>query len=98
MSVYVRSIMDGAKVRLRAVEGQKYDIMKNVQGSKEIRLSNPIGTIFECSGLEDVGSFYRAIGGLNKTNCVHVQHDPTISKTKKKNKDNNTPINIVEFI
>ena len=97
MSVYVRSILDGSKIRLRAIEGQKFDIKKNVQGSKEIRHSNPIGTIFECSGLEEAGSFYRAIGGLRKASNIPVQYDPTISKTKR-TKVKEEPINIVGLV
>lgn len=97
MLVYVRSIMDGMKIRLRAIEGQKYDTSKNVQGSKEIRMSNPIGTIFECTSLEKAGSFYRATGKLRKAISVPVQYDPTISKTKK-TKTKKAPINIMEFV
>ena len=97
MPVYVRSIMDGNKIRLRAIEGQKFDTKKNVQGSREVRHSNPIGTIFECEGLENAGSFYRAVGGLYKADNVPVQYDPTISKTKK-TKSKYEPINIVEFV
>lgn len=97
MPVYVRSIMDGMKIRLRPIEGQKYDTKKNVQGSKEIRMSNPIGTIFECTSLENAGSFYRATGGLRIATNVPVQYDPTVIRTKKA-KPKDAPINVVEFV
>ena len=97
MAVYVRSIMDGSKIRLRAIEGQKFDVKKNVQGSKDIRSNNPVGTIFECKGLENAGTFYRATGGLKIAHNVPVQYDPTISKTKK-TKVKDMPINVMEFV
>ena len=97
MPVDVRSIMDGNKIRLRAVEGQKYDTKKNVQGSLDMRHSNPLGTIFVCDGLENADSFYRAVGGLHIAQNVPVQHDPTILRTRK-TKEKTSPINIVEFV
>jgi hypothetical protein len=97
MPVFVRSIMDGNKIRLRAIEGQKYDTKKNVQGSREMRHSNPLGTIFECDGLENAGSFYRAVGGLDVARNVPVQYDPTILRTKK-TREKTSPINVVEFV
>ena len=99
MSVYVRSIRDGSKIRLRAIEGQKYSVDKNVQGSREIRHNNPIGSIFVCAALENAGSYYRAVGGLSITDHVPFQHDPTVSKTKRtKVKEKDTAVNVLEFV
>ncbi|HLD91369.1 MAG TPA: hypothetical protein VI911_10190 [Patescibacteria group bacterium] len=96
MSVYVRSILDGNRIRLRAIEGQKYNSKKNVQGSRAIRYDNPVGTIFECGGLSDEGTYYRAYGNLQKAYNIPVQYNPIISKTKN-TKRKSEPINIVEF-
>ena len=98
MSVYLRSILDGNKVRLRALEGQtgiRTDI--NVQGSKEIRLSNPVGTIFECSSLTESTTFYRAVGKITIATMISIQHDHNIIKTNKI-KTKNKPINILEIL
>lgn len=99
MSVYIRSIRDGNKIRLKPIEGQKYNVEKNVQGSREIRHNNPVGSIFVCDSLENAGSFYRAVGELRIADHVPVQHDPTVSKTKKtKAKEKDTPVNVLEFV
>lgn len=98
MSVYIRSITDGNRIRLRAIEGQKYDTNLNVQGSKELRLNNPTGTIFECDALTKAGSFYRAVGNLRVATHVPVQYNPTITKTKRTKSKQDAPINVMEFV
>lgn len=95
--VYIRSILDKSRVRLRVIEGQKYKTTMNVQGSKDIRLSNPVGTIFCCDNLVEAGSFYRAVGQLRVARDVPVQYDPTVTKTRR-TKLKDQPINIVEFV
>ena len=95
--VYIRSILDKNKIRLRVIEGQEYKTTMNVQGSKEIRSDNPIGTIFCCDTLTESGSFYRVMGQLRVARDVPVQYDPTVTKTRR-TKLKEQPINIVEFI
>ena len=94
MPVLIKSVMIDNKIRFRVIEGQgPYNTSLNVQGSKSIRLNNPVGSTFICDSLEYAGTFYRATGNIKLD-------DGSSIKPKKKRRSLNlkSPINISEFL
>ena len=62
MSVKLKCIKDGGKLRVRPISGS-YDREKNCKFPKNLRVE---GAIFEVDGLEETRGFYQVVGEIRE--------------------------------